>query len=145
MVHSYNNTVIHSTSHSLGCALCLCRWTATMQSELQGQLYILQAVTQLTDFWVSPLWDSPSATCYLTNQWIPYNLPIDLINAQILSEAILTSSRIFSSWDSSSALCYLTNKWLDYNLLIEVGQFISLPFTCDYWLHMFTACSPRYN
>ncbi len=37
-----------------------------------------------------PPWvGSPSAMCYMTNQWITYNLPIDLIDAQAFSEAMI--------------------------------------------------------
>ncbi len=56
-------------------------------------------------------WDSPSAMCYLTNQWIVYNLPIDLIDAQALSKAILTPFWGFPRWDIPSAMFYLTNQW----------------------------------
>ncbi len=60
-------------------------------SELQSQLYTLQAVTQLTDFWGPPPVGFPIYHV-IFHQSVNhlYNLPFDLIDAQALSEAILT-------------------------------------------------------
>ncbi len=54
---------------------------------------ILCSSEQLTPFWGFPLgWDSPSDMCYLMNQWITYNLPIDLLDGQVVSKAIYSTS-----------------------------------------------------
>ncbi len=50
---------------------------------------VLCSCVTLTPFLGFPRWDSLAAMCYLTNQWITDDLPIDLINAQALSEAFI--------------------------------------------------------
>ncbi len=75
-----------------------------------------------------PRSDSPSAMWYLTNQWIIYNLPIDIINA--LSWAILTPFWVFFLYSPSACVI-----WLISELPNEVRLFISLPVICVYWLN----------
>ncbi len=61
--------------------------SAKLTSNLQGQLYTLQAVTQLKPFWCFPVSGIPHLPCVIS--------PIDLIDAHSLSEAILTHFRGF--------------------------------------------------
>ncbi len=56
----------------------------TLKSNQIKFKYILQLCNN--NYWhisrVVPGWNSPTAMCYLTNEWIAYILTIDLIDAQ---------------------------------------------------------------
>ncbi len=64
----------------------------TLNSGLQGQLYTPQLCNNWYISGCFTRWDSPSVMCYLINQWIVYNLPIDLIDAQVFIETIYITS-----------------------------------------------------
>ncbi len=59
---------------------------------------------------VYPGWDSSSAMCYFTNQWITYNLLLDLINMQLLSEIVYIVRILTYLWGVliSLYMCLLT-------------------------------------
>ncbi len=78
-------------------------WASTIShthqhGEFQGQLFTLQLCNNWHLSGVFAGWDSPSAMCYLTNQWIAYKLPIDLNDAHTLSEAICITPFICVYW-----------------------------------------------
>ncbi len=79
----------------------------------------------------APKWDSPSAMCYLTNQWITYNLPIYIIDAHIYWHI----SGVFPRWDSPSAHVI----WPINELLITCQ--LKWGYLYNFQLYVFIGCT----
>ncbi len=73
-------------SYRVNCILCSCITIDTFLGFSPG------GIPHLPHAEFFPDGISPSAMCYLTNQWIAYNMLIDFIDAQALSKAIYITS-----------------------------------------------------